>query len=1219
MNWFDTTGIANLAKTALKEAQKQIDKALDIKDDDDAIETGIDDETPDSSSRAVSATVNKDQLAAKNSEHTDVADSGTGAVSPNDPRSSITTVLKNETIEQEAADSQHVGSVSWGSFTGSFFERPTGSVENVTVTKPPASLKRQSVEDSETSPLTGSPPTEKDSSESIEVLSTITTPISTLASPNLLPSGEATQYDGESESVEVLGTQGTASSVSSPESLTAADQNSPHGQTGNNDGDFIALSSFEMHRGTSDDHEDDISIEDDSMSYTLSEQPVTVMEANSTMSPITVAPTRSGLHLPLPSTFSPRDVKEGVRNISVVETAANNWASSSTARLGFTGTAESSESEWAAGGEAGYEKKPQPTQNDEQDLDRSYENVEIQTQTSDSTQSFEEITPSGSVLDVKTSLDDNEEVQRSRQTAVIEGTFKATASASTMVPEGEEGIHHAGPNLGDDEIETTTSSDIEIISSPNGGDSSSTHSNGAYRTSPLKARDNKSEDIDILLTRKHRGHIREPSEASVHSGNSDESGHQTESERLMRRLAEVSETLEQREYRLVQLGRQNAELQEQNTALLLQLETKAARTSEGTPDSEGYTQRLSALERKFQQAIREKEILKRQLQTLRAEEEQKVARREVDKVLAERDFMIGELQKEGESLSKQVLQHSNIIKKLRAKEKESDALIRKQRDELSELVEEAERLKRSLSAKEEVERSQIDAVHKLSFEKQKLERDCGQLKSNLDDHAQRLETLRKSFDCARKELNEQAESYRELQQRFTKLQGIETEHGKAQKASEQMVMQLEELREQLRRTEQEYSQRFVRAKHEHAELLSRLEATEMRAEEEKNSAASLTIPLMKQLESLQNTLRHKDQVWEQREAAVAKQLADALEQGKYEAERERSHRDQIASLQNRIANLEERLTAALFQVEETTSELMQKQLDVELFERDIQKRLAESEGERLSLSERLHEKELLVSKLEQRLQQVVGSQDLASTLHYRAPDKATVSNLAYHSSQPSSMANETATALASNAPSESPTVEYTASKRGVCDSSPTPSIGNLSLSESLASIPWNATEEETGSLEASTGYADGAPGTGLAPVHLLNNTSLLETLQAMLKQRDGEVHQLQWEVSRFQQERIILNTEISKLTMELDNIREKNNRRFELEEEQMELQKRYDALLQMYGESVEKTEELRLDLVDVKEMYKLQIDDLLRQQRELIATINSSQQASPLPSKANPN
>ena len=33
---------------------------------------------------------------------------------------------------------------------------------------------------------------------------------------------------------------------------------------------------------------------------------------------------------------------------------------------------------------------------------------------------------------------------------------------------------------------------------------------------------------------------------------------------------------------------------------------------------------------------------------------------------------------------------------------------------------------------------------------------------------------------------------------------------------------------------------------------------------------------------------------------------------------------------------------------------------------------------------------------------------------------------------------------------------------------------------------------------------------------------------------------------------------------------------------------------QMYGEKVEEAEELRLDLSDVKEMYKVQIQDLLK-------------------------
>jgi F0F1-type ATP synthase membrane subunit b/b' len=40
----------------------------------------------------------------------------------------------------------------------------------------------------------------------------------------------------------------------------------------------------------------------------------------------------------------------------------------------------------------------------------------------------------------------------------------------------------------------------------------------------------------------------------------------------------------------------------------------------------------------------------------------------------------------------------------------------------------------------------------------------------------------------------------------------------------------------------------------------------------------------------------------------------------------------------------------------------------------------------------------------------------------------------------------------------------------------------------------------------------------------------------------------------------------------------------------------------MYGEKVEEAEELRLDLQDVKEMYKMQIEDLLKKQQSILQT-----------------
>lgn len=63
-------------------------------------------------------------------------------------------------------------------------------------------------------------------------------------------------------------------------------------------------------------------------------------------------------------------------------------------------------------------------------------------------------------------------------------------------------------------------------------------------------------------------------------------------------------------------------------------------------------------------------------------------------------------------------------------------------------------------------------------------------------------------------------------------------------------------------------------------------------------------------------------------------------------------------------------------------------------------------------------------------------------------------------------------------------------------------------------------------------------------------------------------------------------------------IKEKFNQNENVAIEYNELQRKYDAILQMYGEKVEETQELQLDLLDVKEMYKAQIDELLKQQKE---------------------
>lgn len=250
----------------------------------------------------------------------------------------------------------------------------------------------------------------------------------------------------------------------------------------------------------------------------------------------------------------------------------------------------------------------------------------------------------------------------------------SSESRSDMVKIGSD--HTSGHTSGD-ELETTTSSDIEIISSPN-GDSSSTQS----RQSPAKVvliKGKREEAADSYLckinVKKLKGHTRELSEASSISDDS----HSSEIDRLLKRISDMTEILESRECKLIDMNRRNADLQEQNNDLRLQLDSVISKQLESVDVSqvtEEYTQRLSALEKKFQQAIREKDSLRKQLEQAKQDAATRMSKGELESLINEKDEIIKELREEGEKLSKQQLQHSNIIKKLRAKEKENEVTIK---------------------------------------------------------------------------------------------------------------------------------------------------------------------------------------------------------------------------------------------------------------------------------------------------------------------------------------------------------------------------------------------------------------------------------------------------------------------------------------------------------------------------------------------------------------
>lgn len=716
-----------------------------------------------------------------------------------------------------------------------------------------------------------------------------------------------------------------------------------------------------------------------------------------------------------------------------------------------------------------------------------------------------------------------------------ENSPTSSESRSDLVKIGSD---QASGHTSGDELETTTSSDIEIISSPN-GDSSSTQS----RQSPAKLQLTKGGDL-LTKTLKTRGHSRELSEISI---GSDETN--MEIEKLLKRVQEMTEILEARESKLIDVSRINMELHEQNANLMKQLENfeKHAEQNQNINQiTDEYTQRLSALERKFQQAIRERDQLRKNLDQLRLEAASRLSSQEMSSINAEKDEIIKELREEGEKLSKQQLQHSNIIKKLRVKEKEIDATIKSQKEQIEEQNTELERLKRSLHAKEEVERSQIEAVHTLTAKTKKQEKEILTLQEKLDNTVHKMEAYKKSLDAAKVELTEKKEALLAMEEELKEAVDNAGE-------SCQLFAQVEDLKLKYRQAEEAHVKREEFLKHENSELLKRLEAAEARSEELSESVSVATKPLLRQLEQLQANLLHKSNSFMKQEKILSEKNIELQSKIENLIEMDRLLREENINLKSKESQLESKLN--LKEKERTKLQESYDKLKEEI-ERLIEQNKQHQDA--IKILEQTH------TDYVQELKREIDALENKLAVERAATDAERRRNNAILEQQ-------------QNTDEES-------------RFSPTLSIGQESVSS--ANSAWPGFNDSV--FDNSSGRF---PPMSYESIRVgSNSTSIFENLQAQLKQRDGEIQQLQWDLSRRNLERDALNSELATLTLKIEDLNVKVSQTEVLNENLSETQTRYDALLQMYGEKVEENQELRLDLEDIKEMYKTQIDQLLKRQ-----------------------
>lgn len=618
MNWFDTSGITNLAKNALKEAQKTIDKALEIQDESEE----EDSPTPETSK--------EEPVTSADPNPSDFFASWGLTVSAEGNKDEY----KKESSVVTESPSKANATGLWGSFAGSFFD-PTKSEETSAIVKPPKAKSMNVIADFNSqedlffqSQLVmsagggiGDGNKGKSHKEDIHKIedrrsSSKSAGLSLLSSSDSVevlshsmkstPDSEAVSVQSDSlscsldkkinsESVEIL-----PDSLISPSSIECLGFDSYSSDRNSTPSSNLTPIDSEKKTPVGDVTEkqntaDSVSLvaedDDDTVSYnSVSECTApTVLDTDEKPGPFT-KPIRVE-----PRKLIDRDLMhlDSMQRMQFSETSSNDgsWSDRTLAADNNSIILEE-------------DRKKALSETEDVIMDKlsdssSFYNIQM---SSDLVKS-----ESSAFVNVEKQHCDPDSNPSSQKDTVKERTSPVSSSSkSDLVKIGSD--RTSGHTSGDD-LETTTSSDIEIIPSPNGDNCRNSPSKYGGKLARFDGMAPNLVDLVLgkSLATKIRGHNRELSEASVQSVGSDDS-QGSENDKLMRRLCEMAEILEARESKLIEVSRNNADLSEHNENLKRQMESLVAKNEAGDINTitEEYTQRMSALEKKFQQAIREK-------------------------------------------------------------------------------------------------------------------------------------------------------------------------------------------------------------------------------------------------------------------------------------------------------------------------------------------------------------------------------------------------------------------------------------------------------------------------------------------------------------------------------------------------------------------------------------------------------------------------------------
>ncbi|XP_075075038.1 golgin candidate 5 isoform X1 [Nicotiana tabacum] len=676
------------------------------------------------------------------------------------------------------------------------------------------------------------------------------------------------------------------------------------------------------------------------------------------------------------------------------------------------------------------------------------------------------------------------------------------------------------------------------------------------RVSESVMHENESVSRPVGATQRGNDHETDVKEQRLSSGSnsSDVTDTLVELEKLKKEMKMMETALQGAARQAQAKADEIAKLMNENEQLKSAIEDLRRKSNDAEVESlrEEYHQKVSALERKVYALTRERD-------TLRREQNKKS---DAAALLKEKDEIITQVMAEGEQLSK--------------KQAAQEAQMRKLRAQIRELEEE----KKGLLTKLEVEENKVESIKRDKAATEKLlhetvEKHQAELATQKDYYTNALNAAREAEALAEARANNEAR---------TQLEGRLRE---AEDREAMLVQALEELRQTLSRTEQQAVFREDMLRRDIEDLQKRYQASERRCEELITQVPESTRPLLRQIEAMQETNARKTEAWAAVERTLNSRLQEAEAKAATAEEKERSISERLSQTLSRINVLEAQISC--LRAEQTQ---LTKSLDKE------RQRAGENRQEYLALKEEAETNEGRVNQLEEEIKEVrrKHKQELQEALTHQEllrqeleREKAARLDQERAARTPSSFV-----------PDQSPIMKQ---KSGIENAAG-------SLTRRLSSASSLSSMEESYFLQASLDSSDNlserrnALEGNVSPYFMKSMTS--SAFEAALRQKEGELASYMSRLASMESIRDSLAEELVKMTAECEKLRSEASVLPGIRAELDALRRRHSAALELMGERDEELEELRADIIDMKEMYREQVNMLVNKIQVLSSSLGAA-------------